>query len=126
MCSEVLYQVCYHTAIVLIGYHCLTPEKGAHSFRNFLPQMRTPNPIVVSSCMYVYIEMRLNAYITTNHVSFRGNAQVSTMTVIGPVTTSRRKILNECTTVSSVRRVSGMSYEMMRFLALVGLFHYRF
>ena len=33
----------------------LTPEKGVHQFRFVLSTMRTPNSIVVSSCMYAFL-----------------------------------------------------------------------
>ena len=44
--------------LMLIKPTCLyglTPKKGVHQFRFFLPIMRTPNSIVVCSCMYVVL-----------------------------------------------------------------------
>ena len=39
---------------IALSIHRLTPKKGVHQFRFFLPTMRTPNSIVVCSCMYAF------------------------------------------------------------------------
>ena len=38
--------------------HWLTSRKGVHQFRFFLSTMRTPNSIVVCSCMYAFLLSR--------------------------------------------------------------------
>ncbi len=35
--------------------HGLPPKKGVHQLRFFLPTMRTPNSIVVCSCIYAFV-----------------------------------------------------------------------
>ncbi len=79
--------------------HCLTPEKGVHSFRYFQLQMLTPKPIVDCSCTYAFcIKMRLSL------ISIQ-NAYMHEETTIGfGVRIWGRKYLNECTPFSGVRQ----------------------
>ncbi len=47
--------------------HWLTPKKGVHKFRFFLPTMRTPNSIVVCSCMYASL-WKWDPMLTPSHL----------------------------------------------------------
>ncbi len=44
-----------HLSMLMLQSHWLTSEKGVHKFRYFLLLRRTPNPIVVCSCIYSYM-----------------------------------------------------------------------
>ena len=71
--------------------HCLTPEKGVHSFRYFRLQMHTPNSIVDCSCMYAFcVRMRLicggvriQSHFNTKCIHARGNNNMIWCTHLG-------------------------------------------
>ncbi len=100
-------------AMFISVYHWLCPvplEKGVHQFRYFLPLMRSPNHIVVCSCIYTFvlkwapmrtspaIGVRIGAHFNTNEYTYE-------QTTIGfGVRISSRKYLNCCTPFSGVRQ----------------------
>ena len=49
------FLISFNNEIVDRLIHRLTSKKGVHQFRLFLPTVRTPNSIVVCSCMYAFL-----------------------------------------------------------------------
>ncbi len=79
--------------------HKFTPETGAHSFRYFLPQIRTPNP---------FVELNLNTYTFIAVDSLQWHLHTSRVSSQG----HRIRVVFLCVCVWTLSRLNRLTYNL--------------